>query len=136
MPIDVALITVSPPDDSGYVSLGISVDITKTGRGDRSVCRSGSEPEHAANAGETASCMWSEIDGLCGKRRPAVDVFPQKAPGHIAKAIGELIADLIENESTIQTGVGKIPNSVFPLPHEQERPGHSYGNFHGRAPSI
>jgi len=30
MPIDTALITVSPPDDSGYVSLGISVDITKT----------------------------------------------------------------------------------------------------------
>lgn len=30
MPIDVALVTVSPPDESAYVSLGISVDITKT----------------------------------------------------------------------------------------------------------
>jgi len=40
--------------------------------------------------------------------------FVQKAPGDIAKSIGEHIADLIENESTIQTGVGRIPNSVFP----------------------
>ena len=38
----------------------------------------------------------------------------RRHPKNIAKAIGEHIADLIENESTIQTGVGKIPNSVFP----------------------
>ena len=55
----------------------------------------------------------SEIDAFVENDIPLLE-FVQKAPGDIAKAIGELIADLIENESTIQTGVGKIPNSVFP----------------------
>jgi GNAT superfamily N-acetyltransferase len=40
--------------------------------------------------------------------------FEEKSPDHIAAAIGQLIADLIDNESTLQTGIGKIPNSVFP----------------------
>jgi GNAT superfamily N-acetyltransferase len=55
----------------------------------------------------------SEISAFVENDVPLLE-FVQKSPDNIAKAIGQLIADLIENESTLQTGVGRIPNSVFP----------------------
>jgi acyl-CoA hydrolase len=112
MPIDVALITVSPPDDSGYVSLGISVDITKTAAEVAPYVVAEVNPNMPRTLGNSFLHV-SEIDAFVENDVPLLE-FVQKAPGNIAKAIGELIADLIENESTIQTGVGKIPNSVFP----------------------
>jgi GNAT superfamily N-acetyltransferase len=55
----------------------------------------------------------SDIDAFVENDAPLLE-FVQKTPGKIAKAIGEHIADLIENESTLQTGVGKIPSAVLP----------------------
>ncbi len=112
MHIDVALITVSPPDNNGYVSLGISVDITKTAAKVSQYVVAEVNPNMPRTLGDSFLHV-SEINAFVENDVPLLE-FVQKAPGDIAKAIGELIADLIENESTIQTGVGKIPNSVFP----------------------
>ena len=112
MPIDAALITVSPPDNSGYVSLGISVDITKTAAEVARYVVAEVNPNMPRTLGDSFLHV-SEIDAFVENDAPLLE-FVQKAPGNIAKAIGELIADLIENESTIQTGVGRIPSSVFP----------------------
>jgi acyl-CoA hydrolase/RimJ/RimL family protein N-acetyltransferase len=112
MHIDVALITVSPPDNSGYVSLGISVDITKTAAEVADYVVAEVNPNMPRTLGDSFLHV-SEIDAFVENDIPLLE-FEQKAPGDIAKSIGEHIADLIENESTIQTGVGKIPNSVFP----------------------
>jgi len=112
MPIDVALITVSPPDNNGYVSLGISVDITKTAAEVAGYVVAEVNPNMPRTLGDSFLHV-SEIDAFVENDVPLLE-FVQKSPDNIAKAIGELIADLIENESTIQTGVGKIPNSVFP----------------------
>ena len=112
MPIDVALITVSPPDNSGYVSLGISVDITKTAAEIARYVVAEVNPNMPRTLGDSFLHV-SEIDAFVENDHPLLE-FVQKAPGNIAKAIGEHIADLIENESTIQTGVGRIPNSVYP----------------------
>ncbi len=112
MPIDAALITVSPPDNSGYVSLGISVDITKAAAEVARYVVAEVNPNMPRTLGDSFLHV-SEIDAFVENDAPLLE-FVQKAPGNIAKAIGELIADLIENESTIQTGVGRIPSSVFP----------------------
>ena len=112
MPIDTALITVSPPDDSGYVSLGISVDITKTAAEIAKYVVAEVNSNMPRTLGNSFLHV-SEIDAFVKNDVPLLE-FIQKSPDNIAKAIGELIADLIENESTIQTGVGKIPSSVFP----------------------
>lgn len=112
MPIDVALITVSPPDKNGYVSLGISVDITKTAA-DTAEYVVAEVNEHMPRTLGDSFLHVSEIDAFVENHTPLLE-FEQKAPGKIAMRIGEFIADLIENESTIQTGVGRIPNSVFP----------------------
>ncbi len=112
LPIDVALITVSPPDKNGYVSLGISVDITKTACEAADYVVAEVNPNMPRTLGDSFLHV-SEIDAFVENDIPLLE-FVQKAPGDIAKSIGEHIADLIENESTIQTGVGRIPNSVFP----------------------
>lgn len=112
MPIDVALITVSPPDNSGYVSLGVSVDITKTAAEIAPYVVAEVNPNMPRTLGDSFLHV-SEIDAFVENDASLLE-FVQKSPDNIAKAIGEFIADLIENESTIQTGVGKIPNSVFP----------------------
>lgn len=112
MPIDVALITVSPPDNNGYVSLGISVDITKTAAEVAPYVVAEVNPNMPRTLGDSFLHI-SEIDAFVENDMPLLE-FEQKAPSAIAKSIGEHIADLIENESTIQTGVGRIPNSVFP----------------------
>jgi acyl-CoA hydrolase/GNAT superfamily N-acetyltransferase len=112
MQIDVALITVSPPDERGYVSLGISVDITKTAAKVAQYVVAEVNPNMPRTLGDSFLHV-SEIDAFVENDVPLLE-FIQRAPNNIAKAIGELIANLIENESTIQTGVGKIPNSVFP----------------------
>lgn len=112
MPIDVALITVSPPDMSGYVSLGISVDITKTAAEVARYVVAEVNPNMPRTLGDSFLHV-SKIHAFVENNVPLLE-FIQRAPNDITRAIGELIADLIENESTLQTGVGKIPNSVFP----------------------
>ena len=112
MPIDVALITVSPPDMNGYVSLGISVDISKTAAEVARYVVAEVNPNMPRTLGDSFLHV-SEISAFVENDAPLLE-FTQKSPGHIAQVIGQLIADLIDNESTIQTGVGKIPNSVFP----------------------
>src|SRR5512145_621416 len=112
MPIDVALITVSPPDMNGYVSLGISVDITKTAAETARYVVAEVNPNMPRTLGDSFMHV-SQISAFVRSDLPLLE-FEQTAPDDIAQAIGRLIADLIDNESTIQTGVGKIPNSVFP----------------------
>ena len=112
MPVDVALITVSPPDMNGYVSLGISVDITKTAAETARYVVAEVNPNMPRTLGDSFMHV-SQISAFVRSDLPLLE-FEQTAPDHIARAIGQLIADLIDNESTIQTGVGKIPNSVYP----------------------
>ena len=112
MPVDVALITVSPPDMNGYVSLGISVDITKTAAEQARYVVAEVNPNMPRTLGDSFIHV-SQISAFVRSDQPLLE-FQQTAPDHIARAIGQLIAELIDNESTIQTGVGKIPSSVYP----------------------
>ncbi len=112
MPVDVALITVSPPDMNGYVSLGISVDITKTAAETARYVVAEVNQNMPRTLGDSFLHV-SQISAFVENDVPLLE-FEQESPGDIARSIGQWIADLIDNESTIQTGVGKIPNSVFP----------------------
>ncbi len=119
MPVDVALVTVSPPDLNGYVSLGISVDITKTAAEAARYVVAEVNPQMPRTLGDSFMHV-SQISAFVENDVPLLE-FQQESPSDIARSIGGLIADLIDNESTIQTGVGKIPNSVFPyLTHKKD----------------
>lgn len=113
MHIDVALIQVSPPDRNGYVSLGISVDITKTAAEIAEYVVAEVNPHMPRTLGDSFLHV-SQIQAFVENDAPLIE-FQSKAPTEIAEKIGSIIADLVENESTIQTGVGRIPNSVLPF---------------------
>jgi len=113
MRIDVALIQVSPPDKNGYVSLGISVDITKTAADVAEYVVAEVNPRMPRTLGDSFIHV-SRIHAFVENDAPLIE-FQSKSPTGLAEKIGSIIADLVENESTIQTGVGRIPNSVFPF---------------------
>lgn len=105
-------IGVTPTDKSGYVSLGISVDITRTAAQMARYVVAEVNPNMPGILGDSFLHV-SEISAFVESNMPLLE-FEDKSPDHIAAAIGQLIADLIDNESTLQTGIGKIPSSVFP----------------------
>ena len=92
--------------------MGISVDITKTAAEMARYVVAEVNPNMPRTLGDSFLHV-SEISAFVENDVPLLE-FVQKSPDHIAKAIGQLIADLIEDESTLQTGVGRIPNSLFP----------------------
>lgn len=111
LPIDVALMQVSPPDQHGFCSLGTSVDASLA-------------------AAQTARIVLAEInpnmprthgDGMIHMDRfDAMVEVDYRLPEHalrpsseIEKSIGRHIAELIEDESTLQMGIGAIPNAVL-----------------------
>jgi len=112
MHIDVALIQVSPPDKNGYVSLGISVDITKTAAEIARYVVAEVNPNMPRTHGDSFIHV-SEIDAFVENDAPLIE-FHSKPSTDISEKIGSIIADLIENEACIQTGIGRLPNSVIP----------------------
>lgn len=112
MYLDVALIQVSPPDNHGYVSLGVSVDITKTAAQAADYVVAQVNAAMPRTLGDTFLHV-SEIHAFVEHDEPLLEFFPRPA-GDVEQVIGGFIADIIDNEATIQTGVGRIPSSIFP----------------------
>jgi acyl-CoA hydrolase/GNAT superfamily N-acetyltransferase len=109
--IDVALIQVSPPDAHGYCSFGVSTDIVKSAAESARVVIA----EVNQNAPRTlGDCFINvrDIDVLVPCDEPILEA-PQGQPDDLAKAIARNIADLIEDGSTIQMGIGTIPDAVL-----------------------
>jgi 4-hydroxybutyrate CoA-transferase len=111
LPLDVALIQVSPPDAHGFCSLGVSVEATKA-------------------AVESAKCIIAQVnpnmprvlgDGIFHVSKfdamvYSEDLLPQKhleAPTDIEAAIGYHVASLLDDGATLQMGIGAIPNAVL-----------------------
>jgi len=119
LPIDVAIVHVSVPDKHGYCSLGVSVDI-------------------ARSAINNARCIIAQVnpnvprthgDGMIHVNRFTHMVycedelhtanFTEKC-GPETAVIGELVAGLVEDRSTIQMGIGAIPDAVLKCLHNHK----------------
>ena len=112
LPIDVALIQVSPPDAHGYCSLGTSVDIAKAAVETARVIIAQVNPKMPRTHGDgflhvkkIHSLVWHETD------LPEVD-YSSKASEAII-SIGKNVASLIEDGATLQMGIGSIPDQVL-----------------------
>lgn len=111
LPLDVALVHVSPPDRHGYCSLGVSVDIARAAIDSAEVVIAQVNPRMPRTHG----------DGLVHHSRFAAAVAVEEelpvhepAPlGDIELAIGRHCAALIENGATLQMGIGAIPDAVL-----------------------
>ena len=111
IPIDVALIQVSPPDEHGYCSLGISVDTTKSAVDIATIVIAQINPKMPRTHGDGLI----HIDTFNAHVEIEMDLpeLPIHPPTPEEQKIGEHIAALVEDGSTIQTGIGAIPNAVL-----------------------
>lgn len=111
MPIDVALIQVSPPDEHGFCSYGVSVDVTKAGAESARYVIAEVNSNMPRTLGDSFIHI-DRIDTLVLSDMPILEVASGKID-KVAKRIGEHIADLIQDGSTLQLGIGTIPDAVL-----------------------
>jgi acyl-CoA hydrolase len=111
LPLDVALVQVCPPDEHGYVSLGVGADCTLTAaRRARIVVAEVNERMPRA-LGDVFLHL-SQIRALVSTSRPLVELRAE-APTAVHMRIAERVAELIPDGATLQVGIGGIPNAVL-----------------------
>lgn len=111
MPIDVALIQVSPPDEHGYCSYGVSVDVTKAGAESARHVVAEVNPNMPRTLGDSFIHV-NNIHELVPSDQAILEAGAGKIDD-VAQQIGQHIADLIQDGSTLQLGIGTIPDAVL-----------------------
>jgi len=111
MDLDVALIHVSIPDKHGYCSLGVSVEATLAAI-ENAKCVIAQVNKNMPRTFGAGVIHVSEIDSFvdCDDKLPGHEIGP---PSEIENSIGNHVAGLIEDRSTLQMGIGSIPNAVL-----------------------
>jgi acyl-CoA hydrolase len=110
IPLDVALISVTPPDANGLCSLGVSVDIVKAAIANSHYIIAQVNSHMPRTYGDSFVHV-NTIDVLVPADEPIVEV-PEPAMDEVLKRIGQNIARLVEDGSTIECGIGRIPQAL------------------------
>lgn len=111
MPIDVALVQVSPPDKHGYCSIGVSVDVSNTAI-DTAKHVIAQVNKNMPRVHGNGIIHISSINALCKCDDPIFELAV-KEPSAEEMKIGRFIAELVEDGATLQTGIGGIPNAAL-----------------------
>lgn len=113
LPLDVALIQVSPPDERGLCSFGVSVDIVKTAAENASLVIAEVNPNMPRTLGDSFIHVY-DLDLLVPVETALIEVATPDVDTE-TRHIGECIAALVEDESTLEFGIGSIPQAVTPF---------------------
>ncbi|MCB1308800.1 MAG: acetyl-CoA hydrolase/transferase family protein [Leptospiraceae bacterium] len=116
-PIDVALINVSPPDRYGFMSYGIEVSVTKPAT-EQAKLIIAQVNERMPRAHGDCFIHVNDVHYFVEKAEEPLEI-PAGEPGPVERQIGENVANLIENGSTLQMGIGGIPNAVLASLHNK-----------------
>jgi acyl-CoA hydrolase len=111
LPLDVAFIQVSPPDKHGFCSLGTSVDVTLSAIENAKRVIAQVNPNVPRTHGDGIIHV-QQIDAMVEVDEPIHQVFLSE-PTATELAIGNHVAQLIEDGATLQMGIGAIPNVVL-----------------------
>lgn len=112
LPIDVALIQVSPPDSHGYCSLGTSVDIARAAVDVAKYVIAQVNPFMPRTHGQGFVHI-SKINALVWHVADLPEVDYSAGESDIVQKIGYNIASLIDDGATLQLGIGSIPDQVL-----------------------
>ncbi len=113
IPLDAALIQVTPPDEHGRCSLGVSVDIVKSAAENARLVIAQVNPQMPRTLGDSFIDVL-DIDYLVPVDEPIIEVQPPE-PDEVTRRIGQYVAALVEDGSTIEFGIGRIPQAVVPF---------------------
>jgi acyl-CoA hydrolase/RimJ/RimL family protein N-acetyltransferase len=110
--IDVALIQVTMPDQHGFVSLGVSADITHAVIQNAKLVIAELNPNMPRTHGDTFFSM-DRIDKAVIVDSPVIEFLHPHIDDSIAERIAGNVARIIDNGSTLQIGLGRIPNEML-----------------------
>ncbi|HUK26546.1 MAG TPA: acetyl-CoA hydrolase/transferase C-terminal domain-containing protein [Terriglobales bacterium] len=113
MPIDVALLELSPPDSHGFCSFGVGVDTSLTAARCARFVVAQINDRMPRTFGDSFIHV-SKIDAIVESSRPLCEMKQAKI-GSVHVDIAKNVASLIEDGSVVQTGIGAIPDSVLSL---------------------
>lgn len=111
LPVDVALIQVSTPDKHGYCSLGVSVEaiLSVIANAKHVIAQINDQMPRVHGEG---LIHISELNTFVEFSEP-IHEFKNATPTVIESKIGDFVAELIDDRSTLQMGIGSIPNAVL-----------------------
>jgi len=112
LPLDVAIVQVSPPDASGFCSLGTSIDIAKAATDTAKVIIAQVNPNMPRVHGNGFIHV-SKIDKMVWHDEPLPEVDYSKDVTPATEQIGRNVAALVEDGATLQLGIGAIPDLVL-----------------------
>lgn len=111
IPIQVALIQVSPPDSHGYMSLGVSLDIVKAAVDNASLVVAQVNSNMPRVHGDGFIHI-EDVDFIIEHDEPLLE-YETSAPDDITQQIGKYVARIIEDGDTIQVGYGSMTNAIL-----------------------
>ncbi len=111
LPLDVALVQVTPPDEHGYCSFGISVDIVKSAAENASLVIAQVNSNMPRTPGDSSIHIY-DIDCLVAVDTPLLEVESLPVSDEV-RQIGQYVAALVEDGSTVEFGIGAIPQAVM-----------------------
>jgi acyl-CoA hydrolase len=112
LPIDVAMVQVSPPDKHGYCSLGVSVDVASTAIKTAKCTIAQVNPRMPRTLGDGIIKIDS-FDALVYAEQELPELIANESISEISMRIGNYCASLVEDGATLQTGIGAIPDAVL-----------------------
>ncbi len=115
--IGVALIQVSPPDRFGYCSLGVSVDITRSGMDNAQMVIAQINPRMPKTWGDSFVHV-DDIDYLVPHEEPIVETLNDSfiddtRNDEVSRRIGMYVSQLVDDGATLQIGFGYLPNVIL-----------------------
>jgi len=111
LPVDVCMVHVSPPDEHGFCSLGVGVDITLAAARAAKAIVAQVNPRMPRTLGD-AFLHVSKLAAVVEVDEPIIEL-PRRRMGEVESEIGRYAASLVEDGATLQMGIGGIPDAVL-----------------------
>jgi 4-hydroxybutyrate CoA-transferase len=112
LPVDVALVHLSSPDEHGFCSYGVGVECTKAAAEQAATVIALVNRRMPRALGDSFIHV-SRLTHVVEIDRPVLELPRSREVGAVARAIGRNVAELIEDGSTLQMGIGEIPDAVL-----------------------
>lgn len=112
--VDVAFVQVSLPDEFGYVSLGVSVDIAPAAIERARLVIAEVNPAMPSTLGASTLHV-DEIDWLVPVETPVIEYQHDALPGPVVEQIARYVSGIIDDGSTLQIGLGRVTNEALKL---------------------
>ncbi len=119
LPLDVAILHVTPPDEHGYCSLGTSIDAAWAASKNAQILIAQVNPNMPRTFGD-ANIHFSKFNAMVWHETSLPELDYSLKTNTITEKIGYNVASLIEDGATLQAGIGAIPDSVLKCLHNHK----------------